>query len=92
MAAQHLEDAPASLPVPASIHALLAARLATGLDPVRGPGVVVEKRRQALLEAIAAEYSLLVDELRGRVRAHVTVAREADPALQKDIVASLEKL
>ena len=53
--------------------------------------VVVEKRRQALLEEIAAEYAVLVDERRGRVRAHVTVARAADPALQKEIVASLEK-
>ena len=53
--------------------------------------VVIEKRRQALLEEIASEYAVLVDELRGRVRAHVTVARPADPALQKEIVASLEK-
>lgn len=53
--------------------------------------VVVEKRRQTLLREIAAEYVKLVDELSGRVRAHVTTAREADRALQDEIVATLEK-
>lgn len=53
--------------------------------------VVIEKRRQALLQKIAAEYVTLVDELRGRVRAHVTLSRPADATLQKEIVASLEK-
>lgn len=53
--------------------------------------VLIDKRRQTLIREIAAEYAELVDELKGRVRAHVTVAREADPALQREIVTSLEK-
>lgn len=53
--------------------------------------VVIEKRRQALLGRIATEYSALVDELRGRVRAQVTMAREAEPALRQEVVAALQK-
>lgn len=53
--------------------------------------VLIDKRRQTLIREIAEEYTLLVDELKGRVRAHVTVARAADPALQREIVASLER-
>ena len=53
--------------------------------------VVVEKRRQPLLGAIAREYSTLVDEMHGRVRAHVTVVREPDAGLRDEIVAALEK-
>jgi F-type H+-transporting ATPase subunit delta len=53
--------------------------------------VVVDKRRQALLPAIAVEYRDLVDQLRGRVRAHITLARDADAGLRDEIVAALEK-
>jgi F-type H+-transporting ATPase subunit delta len=53
--------------------------------------IVIEKRRQALLREISVEYGALVDALRGRVRAHVTLARDADQSLQKEIVAALEK-
>lgn len=53
--------------------------------------VVVEKRRQALLENIARQYEELVDQARNRVRAEVTVARPADPELQREIVATLER-
>lgn len=53
--------------------------------------VVVDKRRQTLLDEIAHEYTGLVDELRGRARAHVTVAREPDAALRQEIVSALEK-
>lgn len=53
--------------------------------------VVVDKRRQMLLDEISREYADLVDELRGRARAHVTVAREPDAALQQEIVTALEK-
>lgn len=53
--------------------------------------VVIDKRRQALLREISTEYARRVDALRGRVRAHVTLAREADPALRQEIVAALEE-
>jgi F-type H+-transporting ATPase subunit delta len=53
--------------------------------------VVVSKRRQALLQEIAKQYHLLVDEVRGRVRAEIVLAREADPQLRGEIIASLER-
>jgi F-type H+-transporting ATPase subunit delta len=53
--------------------------------------VVVDKRRQTLLPEIAIEYRALVDQLRGRVRAHITLARDADAGLRDEIVAALEK-
>lgn len=53
--------------------------------------VVVEKRRQMLLPVIADEYRALVDEARGRVRAHVTIAREPGDALRGEIIESLER-
>lgn len=53
--------------------------------------VVVDKRRAAHLQGIAAEYRAIVDEMRGRVRADVVLAREADEALRQEIVASLER-
>ena len=65
-------------------------------DRVPGPFlrfllVVIEKRRQRLLREIAAEYAELIDERRGRVRAHVTLAREGDEALRSEIVAGLQE-
>jgi F-type H+-transporting ATPase subunit delta len=53
--------------------------------------VVVEKRRQTLIGQIAREYRALVDEARGRVRADITLAREPDEALEREIVATLER-
>lgn len=53
--------------------------------------VVVEKRRQGLLEEIATQYHMIVDEARGRARAEVRVARAPSDDLQKEIVASLER-
>lgn len=54
--------------------------------------VVIEKRRGATLCEVAAAYREIVDEARGRVRARVTLAREADPALQLEIRNSLERM
>jgi F-type H+-transporting ATPase subunit delta len=53
--------------------------------------VVVEKRRQGLLPQIADEYHALVDQLRGRVRADITLAAQPTPALQSELVATLER-
>src|SRR5690606_7980409 len=52
---------------------------------------VVEHRRQALLPAIADEYNALVDEIRGRVRAEITVARPPSPETERELVAALER-
>ncbi len=51
--------------------------------------VVVDKRRQALLPDIAAEYRDLTDELAGRVRVQVTVSHAPDDALRDEITRTL---
>jgi len=53
--------------------------------------LVVEKRRQGVLREIAREYASLVDDLQGRARAEITLAREADEGLRREIVTSLER-
>lgn len=53
--------------------------------------VVVEKRRQGLLPQIADEYRALVDELRGRTRAEITLATQPSDELQRELVATLER-
>ncbi|HEV2130711.1 MAG TPA: ATP synthase F1 subunit delta [Longimicrobiaceae bacterium] len=54
--------------------------------------VVVDKRRASVLRQIAAQYHELVDELRGRVRARVTLAREPDEVLRREIAGSLQRM
>lgn len=51
---------------------------------------VVKRGRQGLLGEIASQYMGLLDVKLNRVRAGVTVAREADPALQAEITRALE--
>ena len=53
--------------------------------------VVVEKRRQSVLREIAEQYHILVDDLRGRVRAEIVLAREPDEKLRAEIVGTLER-
>jgi F-type H+-transporting ATPase subunit delta len=53
--------------------------------------VVVEKRRQGLIPMIADEYRDLVDALRGRTRAEITLATQPSPELQRELVATLER-
>jgi F-type H+-transporting ATPase subunit delta len=50
---------------------------------------LVRRGRQRLLREIATEYQGLLDLKHNRVRAGVTLARPADPSLQKDIQAAL---
>ncbi|MDR0787414.1 MAG: ATP synthase F1 subunit delta [Gemmatimonadota bacterium] len=52
--------------------------------------VVVEKRRQAVIAEVAEQYRRLVDEARGRTRAVITLAREADETFRQEIVTRLE--
>jgi len=56
---------------------------------VRFLGAVITNRRQQLIPQIASEYSLLVDEMQGRVHVRVTVAREPDEAMRGAIVKQL---
>jgi F-type H+-transporting ATPase subunit delta len=53
--------------------------------------VTVEKRRQGVLRQIAEQFHALVDDSRGRVRAEIVLAREADDTLRDEIVRSLER-
>ncbi len=52
---------------------------------------VVKRGRQRLLREIATEYQTLLDVKHNRVRAGVTLAHPADPALQQQIQAALSR-
>jgi F-type H+-transporting ATPase subunit delta len=52
---------------------------------------VVRRRRAPLLPEIAAEYTQLLDQKHGRVRAGVTLAREADGALRELVERDLSR-
>jgi F-type H+-transporting ATPase subunit delta len=52
---------------------------------------LVKRSRQRLLREIATEYQALIDIKYNRVRAGVTLAQQADPALQRDIQAALSR-
>jgi F-type H+-transporting ATPase subunit delta len=52
---------------------------------------LVKRNRQQLLRQIASEYHGLLDIKLNRVRAGVTLAREADPMLQKTIAEALSR-
>ena len=52
---------------------------------------VIRHRRQALIPEIAVQYHAIVDEVEGRVHAHVTVSREPDSKLAKTVTDRLSK-
>ena len=52
---------------------------------------VIRHRRQALIPEIAVQYHAIVDEVEGRVHAHVTVSREPDNKLAKTVTDRLSK-
>jgi F-type H+-transporting ATPase subunit delta len=54
--------------------------------------VVLEKRRQRLLRAIAAEYRELLDAKLGRLHVQVTLAHEPDEATEQTITAELSRV
>ena len=53
--------------------------------------VLVEKRREPLLDTIVSEFDDLVDAHTGRVRASVTSARKLDADLADELLAALER-
>ena len=59
---------------------------------VRFLQALVMHRRQMLIPQIALEYHTLVDEVEGRVHAHVTVARETSAADQAMIAKQLGRV
>ena len=58
---------------------------------VRYLQALVNKRRQMLVPEIATEYHALLDEVEGRVHAHVTVARAASDADREVIARQLSR-
>lgn len=54
--------------------------------------VLMRKRRQRLIRAIAAEYRELLDEKLGRLHVQVTLAHEPDEAAEQAIVAELTRI
>lgn len=53
--------------------------------------VVLDQRRQRLLGSIAREYRALLDERLGRLNVQVTLAREPDERLKRDIAEELTR-
>ena len=51
--------------------------------------VVMDKRRQRLLQAIVTEYHALLDEHLGRLHVQVTLAREPDEQMEREIADRL---
>jgi len=51
--------------------------------------VVLDKRRQRIIPQISDEYRALLDEHFGRVHAEVTLAREPDEAMEREIAQEL---
>lgn len=71
---------------------LIGAGLESAPSPFRlFVQAVVKRGRAPLLPEIATEYARLLDEKLGRVRAGVTLAREADPALRRKIEQDLSR-
>lgn len=68
------------------------ARVGAPEEFVRYLGAVVRRGRQLLFGAIADEYRRLVDQSLNRVRAAVTMARDPDPALQREIASALGRI
>jgi len=52
---------------------------------------LVKRSRQRLLREISAEYQALLDIKHNRIRAGVTLAHPADPALQREIQEALSR-
>lgn len=74
--------------VPKTTKVTLLSQALTGYAPetfIRFLAAVVRRGRQGLLTGIAEEYLKLVDVKFNRVHASVTLARDSDSALQKEI-------
>jgi F-type H+-transporting ATPase subunit delta len=58
---------------------------------VRFLETLVRNRRQLLIPEIAAEYNRMLDQMEGRLRADVTVARPLTPAEEKALATALTR-
>jgi F-type H+-transporting ATPase subunit delta len=79
------------VPKAAKVRLLAAALIDAPRDFVLFIQALVKRSRQRLLREIATEYQALLDIKHNRVRAGVTLAQQADPALQRDIQAALSR-
>jgi F-type H+-transporting ATPase subunit delta len=52
---------------------------------------ILKRRRQRILREISTEYQALLDIKHNRIRAGVTLARPAEPALQREIQEALSR-
>lgn len=80
--------------VPKSARLAVIRRALDGRTPpafLRWVEAVVTRGRQGLLRMMSSEYQALLDLKFNRVQAGITLARQADPALQAEIVARLTK-
>jgi F-type H+-transporting ATPase subunit delta len=75
-------------------NALLSHALEDHVPPpfLRFLHAVIRHRRQDLIPEIAAEYRLLVDDVVGRVHAHVTVSRPPDQAVESSVTTELSRV
>jgi F-type H+-transporting ATPase subunit delta len=79
------------VPKAAKARLLSAALRETPREFVLFLQALVKRSRQRLLREIATEYAALLDLKLNRVRAGVTLAHPADPALQREIQSSLSR-
>jgi F-type H+-transporting ATPase subunit delta len=79
------------VPKAAKARLLSAALRETPREFVLFLQALVKRSRQRLLREIATEYAALLDIKLNRVRAGVTLAHPADPALQREIQSSLSR-
>ena len=75
----------------AKVRLLTATLKGAPAEFARFIAAIVKRGRQDVLDPIAAAYLALVDEKLNRVRAHVVLAREADPKTRKQVTAALEQ-
>ena len=79
------------VPKAAKIRLLGAALKGSPREFVLFLQALLKRRRQRLLREISTEYQALLDVKHNRLRAGVTLARPADPGLQREIQEALSR-
>jgi F-type H+-transporting ATPase subunit delta len=88
----HIRQVLESPGVPTSVRLVVVRKALEGRTPVgfqRWVEAVIRHGRQGLLGMMSREYQALLDVKFNRVQAAITLARQADPELQAEIVARL---
>jgi F-type H+-transporting ATPase subunit delta len=71
--------------------ATLSKRLRVPAHTARLLEILLERGRVELLPELAKEFRKIEEKMLGRVAVELTTARQLDPAMEKSMVASLEK-